>query len=30
MSETILDTYVRLHPGSAALYEESSRVFPSR
>ncbi|MCH7952611.1 MAG: aspartate aminotransferase family protein [Chloroflexi bacterium] len=29
MSETILDTYVRLHPESAALYEESSRVFPS-
>ncbi len=29
MSESILDTYVRLHPGSAALYEESSRVFPS-
>ena len=29
MSETILDTYVRLHPGSAALYEESSHVFPS-
>ena len=29
MSETILDTYVRLHPKSAALYEESSRVFPS-
>ena len=26
---TILDTYVRLHPGSAKLYEESSRVFPS-
>ena len=29
MSETILETYVRLHPQSAALYEESSRVFPS-
>ena len=29
MSETILDTYLRLHPESAALYEESSRVFPS-
>jgi glutamate-1-semialdehyde 2,1-aminomutase len=29
MTDTILDTYVRLHPGSAALYEESSRVFPS-
>ncbi|HEY5639867.1 MAG TPA: aminotransferase class III-fold pyridoxal phosphate-dependent enzyme [Dehalococcoidia bacterium] len=29
MSETILDAYVRLHPQSAALYEESSRVFPS-
>ncbi|MCI0839583.1 MAG: aminotransferase class III-fold pyridoxal phosphate-dependent enzyme [Chloroflexi bacterium] len=29
MSETILDTYVRLHPQSAALYEESLRVFPS-
>ncbi|HEY5638866.1 MAG TPA: aminotransferase class III-fold pyridoxal phosphate-dependent enzyme [Dehalococcoidia bacterium] len=29
MSETILDAYVRLHPESAALYEESSRVFPS-
>lgn len=29
MPESILDTYVRLHPGSAALYEESSQVFPS-
>ncbi len=29
MSETVLDAYVRLHPKSAALYEESSRVFPS-
>ena len=29
MSETILDAYVRLHPQSAALYEESLRVFPS-
>ena len=29
MTETILDTYVRLHPRSAALYQESSRVFPS-
>jgi glutamate-1-semialdehyde 2,1-aminomutase len=29
MPESILDAYVRLHPGSAALYEESSRVFPS-
>ncbi len=29
MAESIIDTYVRLHPGSAALYEESSRIFPS-
>ena len=29
MPDSILDTYVRLHPGSAKLYEESSRVFPS-
>jgi glutamate-1-semialdehyde 2,1-aminomutase len=29
MPESITETYVRLHPGSAALYEESSRVFPS-
>jgi glutamate-1-semialdehyde 2,1-aminomutase len=26
---TILDTYVRLHPGSQKLYDESLRVFPS-
>ena len=29
MPDSILDTYVRLHPGSAKLYEESSRIFPS-
>ena len=29
MTDRILDAYVRTHPGSAALYEESSRVFPS-
>jgi glutamate-1-semialdehyde 2,1-aminomutase len=29
MPDSILDTYVRLHPGSAKLYEESLRVFPS-
>jgi glutamate-1-semialdehyde 2,1-aminomutase len=29
MPDTILDTYVRLHAGSARLYEESLRVFPS-
>jgi glutamate-1-semialdehyde 2,1-aminomutase len=29
MPESILDAYVRTHPGSAKLYEESSRVFPS-
>lgn len=29
MPESVLDAYVRLHPGSAALYEESQRVFPS-
>jgi glutamate-1-semialdehyde 2,1-aminomutase len=29
MGDSILDAYVRLHPGSAKLYEESSRVFPS-
>src|SRR6202521_2025018 len=29
MSVSILGAYVRLHPGSARLYEESSRVFPS-
>ena len=29
MPESVLDAYVRLHPGSAKLYEESSRVFPS-
>ena len=29
MPDSILDTYVRLHPGSARLYEEASRVFPS-
>jgi glutamate-1-semialdehyde 2,1-aminomutase len=29
MPDSVLDTYVRQHPGSAALYEESSRVFPS-
>jgi glutamate-1-semialdehyde 2,1-aminomutase len=27
--ESIHDAYVRLHPGSARLYEESLRVFPS-
>jgi glutamate-1-semialdehyde 2,1-aminomutase len=26
---TILDEYIRRHPGSAALYDESSTVFPS-
>jgi glutamate-1-semialdehyde 2,1-aminomutase len=29
MPDSILDTYVRLHPGSAKLYEEASRIFPS-
>jgi glutamate-1-semialdehyde 2,1-aminomutase len=29
VAESILDTYVRTHPGSAALYEESTRIFPS-
>ena len=29
MPESILEAYQRLHPGSAALYEEASRVFPS-
>jgi glutamate-1-semialdehyde 2,1-aminomutase len=29
MPDSILDTYVQKHPGSAKLYEESSRVFPS-
>jgi glutamate-1-semialdehyde 2,1-aminomutase len=29
MPESILDAYVRLHPGSARLYDESLRVFPS-
>jgi glutamate-1-semialdehyde 2,1-aminomutase len=29
MSDSILDTYVGKHPGSAKLYEEASRVFPS-
>jgi glutamate-1-semialdehyde 2,1-aminomutase len=27
--ETILDHYVRLHPGSARLYDASSGIFPS-
>jgi len=27
--ETILDEYIRNHPGSATLYDESSTVFPS-
>jgi glutamate-1-semialdehyde 2,1-aminomutase len=27
--DSILDTYVRLHPGSARLYEEALRTFPS-
>jgi len=26
---TIVDDYIRLHPASAKLYEESARVFPS-
>ena len=29
MPDSILDAYVRLHQGSARLYEEASRVFPS-
>ncbi|MEO8458569.1 MAG: aminotransferase class III-fold pyridoxal phosphate-dependent enzyme, partial [Chloroflexota bacterium] len=29
MADSILDAYVRLHPGSARAYEEASRVFPS-
>ncbi len=29
MGDSILDAYVKQHPGSAKLYEESSRVFPS-
>jgi glutamate-1-semialdehyde 2,1-aminomutase len=29
MAETTLDTYVRTHPESARLYEESLRTFPS-
>jgi glutamate-1-semialdehyde 2,1-aminomutase len=29
MPDSILDEYVRLHPGSARLHEEASRVFPS-
>lgn len=29
MSDSILDTYVQKHPGSAALYADSARVFPS-
>jgi glutamate-1-semialdehyde 2,1-aminomutase len=29
MPDTILEAYTKLHPGSAALYEESARVFPS-
>ena len=29
MVETTLDAYRRLHPGSARLYEESLRTFPS-
>jgi len=29
IKETILDTYLRIHPGSRNLYEESLRTFPS-
>jgi glutamate-1-semialdehyde 2,1-aminomutase len=29
MPESIIEAYVRLHPRSAALYEESLQVFPS-
>ncbi len=29
MSDAITEAYVRFHPGSAALYEESLRIFPS-
>jgi glutamate-1-semialdehyde 2,1-aminomutase len=29
MPDSILDAYVRLHPGSARLHEDASRVFPS-
>src|SRR3990170_4546551 len=29
MSESILTAYSRLHPGSARLYEEALRTFPS-
>jgi glutamate-1-semialdehyde 2,1-aminomutase len=29
IKETILDTYLRSHPGSRKLYEESLRTFPS-